>query len=107
MTGSTGHAGETMLCVYLFLGGGGGEEADGDGDDDGDGAEDDGEVQVVDAPQHGRRGVEDAAAGGREGEFQNHPRDTDNQTHHQTPEGSLNTEQQPSATHSWAELWNS
>lgn len=76
-------------AVHLVMGGRWRQQRNHGNHDSCEATEQDGEVKVVDAAQHGRSRVHHATPGGREGELQHHTAHAHHQAHHQTPEGPL------------------
>lgn len=80
-----------LLCTHLVVGGRRREQRNRNNHGSREAAQQYGEVEVVDAAEHGGGRVFNAASGQREGELQHHPAHAHHQTHHQAPEGSLGT----------------
>lgn len=80
-----------LLFTHLVVGRWRGEQRNHNNHGGREAAQQYGEVEVVDAAEHGGGRVFNAASGQREGELQHHPAHAHHQTHHQAPEGSLST----------------
>lgn len=94
----TGSSLTASVCTHLVMGWRRREQWNYGNHDGREAAEQYGEMEVVDTAQHCRGRVHNATSRRREGKLQHHPTHTHHQTHHQAPEGTLNTHKHTQVT---------
>lgn len=96
-----------VLCSHLVMGRRWRDQWNHNNHDSGEATEQDGEMKVVDTAQHCWSRVLNPASGRWESKLQHHPTHTHHQTHHQAPEGTLNTHKYTGYI-TWAnKIWDS